>query len=248
MGQLLFKNNELFRRKVEELDPTIREHVGFSVIEEILLDAESSRLNTPCIAHPVVFAIQMGITSMLASWGITPEAVLGHSGGEVAAAHAAGVLSLEDSARLLAAHGQVMRQVQGRGKMLFVSLPSLDVDGLISEHKLALSIATVNGPRSTVVSGAADIDTLVLLLEKQGVFCRILNSDVAFHSPQVEPALEEFREFLQGVTPKPQTILIYSSLNGKAASPDDFNAAYWVRHIRQPVLFASAISAMLDDG
>jgi len=248
MGQHLFKNNELFRRKVEELDPTIREHVGFSVIEEILLDAESSRLNTPWIAHPVVFAIQMGITSMLASWGITPEAVLGHSGGEVAAAHAAGVLSLEDSASLLAAHGQVMRQVQGRGKMLFVSLPCPDVEGLILEHKLDLSIATVNGPRSTVVSGAADIDTLVLLLEKQGVFCRILNSDVAFHSPQVEPALEEFREFLQGVTPKPQTILIYSSLNGKAACPDDFNAAYWVRHIRQPVLFASAISAMLDDG
>ena len=248
MGQQLFKTSELFRLKVEELDPAIKQHTGFSVIDEILLDAESSRLNTPWIAHPVIFALQVGITSLLTSWGITPEAVLGHSGGEVAAAHVAGILSLEDSARLLAAHVQVMRQVQGRGKMLFVALSCLDVERLISEYLLDLSIATVNGLRSTVVSGAADINTLMVLLEKQGYFCRILNTDVAFHSPQVEPALEEFRASLQGITALPHTIPIFSSLRGKAACPNDFNDAYWVKHIRKPVLFASALSAMLDDG
>ncbi|MFA7060223.1 MAG: beta-ketoacyl synthase N-terminal-like domain-containing protein, partial [Pedobacter sp.] len=248
MGQHLFKNNELFRCKVEELDPAIKQYTGLSVVEEILRDSVSSRANTPWIAHPVTFAIQMGMTSLFASWGVVPGAVLGHSGGEVVAAHVAGVLSLEDSARLLGAHGRVMRQVEGKGRMLFVALPLHETEELISVNHLQLSIAAVNGPGSTVVSGAAGIDDLMALLEGRGVFQRILNTDVAFHSSQVEPALEEFRISLEGILPERAKIPLYSSLTGVKASSDDFNAAYWVRHIREPVRFAPAIAAMLKDG
>lgn len=248
MGQLLFRNNELFRRKVEELDPTIKDHTGLSVVEEILRDSASSRTNTPWIGHPVTFAIQMGITSLLASWGITPDAVLGHSGGEVAAAYTAGVLTLEDSARLLGAHGWVMQQVEGTGRMLFVALPFMETEALIVHNQLPLSIAAVNGPHSTVVSGLAGTDELAAILAGQGVFHRILNTDVAFHSPQVDPALKEFLISLDGVLPLVPRIPLYSSLRGAKASPEDFTATYWVRHIREPVLFAPAIAAMLKDG
>ncbi|MEI6702321.1 MAG: beta-ketoacyl synthase N-terminal-like domain-containing protein, partial [Deltaproteobacteria bacterium] len=248
MGQQLFKNNKLFQRKVEELDPDIKQHTGFSVVEEILRDTESSRLNTPWIAHPVTFAIQMGVTSLLASWKIIPDAVIGHSGGEVAAAYVSSVLSLEDATRLLGAHGRVMQQVEGTGRMLFVALPFQETEQLIVAHHLHLSIAAINGPRSTVVSGSSGIDELMSLLEGQGVFCRILNTDVAFHSPQVEPALEAFRCSIECITTRPPHIPIYSSLSGKIASSEDFNPAYWVRHIREPVRFAPAISAMLQDG
>ena len=248
MGQQLFLNNELFRSKVAQLDPVIRLHTGFSVVEEILRDGQSSRLNTPWIAHPATFAIEMGITALFASWGITPHAVLGHSGGEVAAAYTAGVLALEDAARLLGAHGRVMRQVGGVGRMLFVALPWRQAEGLIAAHQLQLSIAALNGPRSTVVSGCAGMDELIALLDGQGVFSRILNTDVAFHSPQVEPALDEFRSSLKALTRGSAKLPVYSSWRGEMAAPEDFDAAYWVRHIREPVRFAPAIAAMLQDG
>jgi len=248
MGQKLFRSSELFRRTVEELDPAIKQHTGFSVVEEILRETDSSRLNTPWIAHPVTFAIQMGFTSLLASWGIVPDAVIGHSGGEVAAAYGAGVLSREDAMLLLGAHGRVMRQVEGAGRMVFVALPFRETEELITTHHLPLSVAALNGPRSTVVSGSGGMDELLALLEAGGVFHRILNSDVAFHSSQVEPALDELRRAIEGVRPGPASIPIYSSLRGGQASSGDFDSAYWVSHIREPVRFAPAIAAMLKDG
>lgn len=248
MGQHLFINNELFHRKVKELDPAIKQHTGLSVVEEILRDRATSCTDTPWIAHPVTFAIQMGMTSLFASWGISPDAVLGHSGGEVAAAHVAGVLSLDDSARLLGAHSRVMRQVTGTGRMLFLALSYHETELLIAANHLGLSIAAVNGPRSTVVSGSTGIDELIDLLEGRRVFNRILNTDVAFHSLQVEPALDEFLISIQGITPVSAKIPIYSSYRGGMATSGDFNAAYWVRHIREPVQFAPAIAAMLTDG
>lgn len=248
MGQSLFKNIQLFRQKVEELDLPIKQQTGFSVIEEILRDKETSRLNNPWIAHPVTFAIQVGITAIFKSFGITPAAVAGHSGGEVAACYIAGALSLDDAVRLLGAHCQVMKQVQGAGKMLFVALPYQEVAKYISEHNLNLSIATVNDPKSTVVSGSEDIDLLVTFFEKQSVYCKLLNTDVAFHSVFVEPALPVLRNALKGITPLSQKIPIYSCLKGKLATQDDFTDSYWVSHIREPVIFASAIKAALDDG
>ncbi|MDD5286330.1 MAG: SDR family NAD(P)-dependent oxidoreductase [Desulfuromonadaceae bacterium] len=248
MGQLLFRNNELFRSKVEELDPAIRRHTGFSIVEELLRNKESSRLNTTWIAHPVTFAIQTGITSLLASWGIIPEAVIGHSGGEVAAAYIAGVLSFEDAARVLGAHGRVMRQVEGTGRMLFVALPFRQTEELIAAHHLNLSIAALNSPRSTVVSGFRGIDELIAILAAERVFHRILNTDVSFHSHQIEPALEELRSSVEGIRPGSAKIPVYSSYRGALAQSGDFDAAYWVRHIREPVQFAPAIAAMLRDG
>ncbi|MFH1026882.1 MAG: acyltransferase domain-containing protein, partial [Pseudomonadota bacterium] len=181
-------------------------------------------------------------------WGIIPDSVIGHSGGEVAAAYVAGVLSLDDAMRLLGAHCQVMRQVEGTGRMLFVALTFEQTDAIIAAHNLRLSIAAVNGPRSTVVSGFDGMDQLMALLKEQGTFHRILNTDVAFHSPQVDPALEEFRNSIAELSPGHAKIPIYSSLSGKVASSEDYNAAYWVRHIREPVRFAPAINAMLKDG
>lgn len=248
MGQKLIGNNELFRRKVEELDPAIKQSTGLSVVKELLRDSVSSRLNSPWIAHPATFALQMGMTSLLTSWGIVPDAVIGHSGGEVAAAYVAGVLSLDDAMRVLGAHSRVIRQVEGTGRMLFVALTFEQTDAIIADHNLPLSIAAVNGPRSTVVSGFDGMDHLMMLLKAQGTFHRILNTDVAFHSPKVDPVLEEFRDSIAGLSPVRGKIPIYSSLSGKAASSADFNAAYWVRHIREPVRFAGAIDAMLKDG
>jgi len=248
MGQQLFRTNELFRRQVEELDPAIQQYTGFSVVEEIVRDKEASRLNAPWIAHPVAFAVEIGITSLLASWGIVPEAVIGHSGGEVVAAYVAGLLSLEDAACLLGAHSRAMRQVEGKGGMLFVGLPFRQVEELIAPFHPDLSIAAINGPRSTVVSGLSGMEGFISLLKEQKVFHRVIPTDVAFHSPQIEPALEEFRHAIDKLSPRPARMPIYSSFRGQLAAADDFGSSYWVRHIREQVRFAQAIAAMLADG
>lgn len=248
MGQLLFKGNRLFRDTVEALDPLIREHSGISVVEEILLDRGTSRLSIPWVAHQVSFAIEVGMTSLLKSWGIVPDAVIGHSGGEVAAAYVAGVLSVTDAARLLGAHSEVMRQVEGTGRMLFMALSFQEAHELLAARYPRLSVAADNSPRSTVVSGSEGLDDLMAHLEEVGIFCRIINSNVAFHSHLVEPALEEMRRAIEGISPGVPGMPIYSSLHGEMAACGDFNSDYWIRHIREPVRFAPAIAKMLQAG
>jgi acyl transferase domain-containing protein/acyl carrier protein len=247
MGHRLLQENEQFRVIVEQLSPLFFDAVGISPLEEISRQAAQSRIQTPWVAHPVIFTVQVGLTRILDSFGIRPSAILGHSGGEVAAAHCAGVLSLADAVTVIAAHCRVMQQVGGEGRMLFVALSAAEAEELIRSASVKVELAAVNSPRSVVLSGTEGIDVCMDLCKERGLFCRELATDVAFHSSQVEPALASFRASLEGLVVTPARVPLYSAWRGAAARASDFTPDYWLRHIREPVRFADAVGAMLQD-
>lgn len=248
MGHRLLRENELFRAIVGQLSPLFFDAVGISPLEEINRPAAQSRILTPWVAHPVIFTVQVGLTGMLHSLGIRPAAILGHSGGEIAAAHCAGVLSLADAVTVIAAHCRVMQQVGGEGRMLFAALSVAEAEQMIRSASAKVELAAVNSPRSVVLSGTDGIDFCMDFCREQGLFCRELATDVAFHSAQVEPALESFRASLETFAVMPARVPLYSALRGGSAQALDFTTDYWLRHIREPVRFAEAVGAMLRDG
>lgn len=240
--------NPHIRAVVEQLTPLFREAIGISLHDEIGVSVENSRFHIPWVAHPIIFAVQLGLTQQLAARGLKPTAVLGHSGGEVAAAHIAGILTLPDAVTIIAAHCRVMQQIGGRGRMVFAALSADEAQSFLDSEGLPLTIAAINSPRSVVFSGDHGIAAALALFEQRQIFHRELPTDVAFHSAHVDPALAGFYKALHNIAPQTPHTRIYSSWRGDQAHASDFGAEYWVRHLREPVQFAAAMAALLRDG
>jgi acyl transferase domain-containing protein len=167
--------------------------------------------------------------------------------GEVAAAHVAGALSLEDAARVICRRSQLLRRVSGQGAMAVVGLSLDQAEQVLNGYKDRLSIAVSNSPRSTVLSGdPVALEELLAQLSAQNIFCRSINVDVASHSPQMDPLKPELLRVLEGLQPQAATIPIYSTVSGEISDGSTFDAAYWVRNLRQPVLFAAMIQRLLE--
>ncbi|WP_395575163.1 SDR family NAD(P)-dependent oxidoreductase [Streptomyces sp. BK79] len=195
-------------------------------------------------AQPALFALEVALCRLWESWGVRPDYLLGHSVGEVAAAHVAGVLSLEDACVLVTARGRLM-QAMAPGVMVSVAASEAEVAPLLTDR---VSIAAVNGPASVVVSGDEDAVSSVLsaLGERRS---KRLATNHAFHSPSMEPMLEEFRSVVEELTFHPPRIPVVSDVTGRVAAADDLaTAAYWVRHVREPVRFHAGMEDLLTRG
>ncbi|MBF0240945.1 MAG: SDR family NAD(P)-dependent oxidoreductase [Desulfamplus sp.] len=252
MGADLLQEQSIFKETLELCDSIFAQFAKWSIVEEISRCAESSRIDNLLIAHPCNVAIQIALTSLLKSWKIEPQGVIGHSSGEVAAAYMAGVLSLKEVMQLTYNHCQLMSNIIGKGVLLHIGLPEADVRQILkSDDNLSNSvwIAAINSPSATVITGARELITnLSKKLEAKKIFCRILKIDIPYHSPIVEPFSSDFHRGIEDVKPKPAVIPIYSTLRGSLPKDDDFGANYWVKHIREPVRFSDAINSMLSDG
>jgi acyl transferase domain-containing protein/acyl carrier protein len=249
MGSELFEKESVFRRKILACDRLLEAYAGWSIAEEINRDKESSRVEESLPAHPCNFALQMALAALLQSRGTAPAAVIGHSSGEVAAACTAGILSLEDAVKLVHHHCLLMEKVIGKGLMLHVSLPVEELRPVLNDFAGAVTAASVNSPKATVLSG--DEEPLQELLEyykKRNIFSRILRIDIPFHSPYIDPHLDAFHEGIEDIAVNPAAIPVYSTLHGKLAVAGDYDARYWTRHIRETVQFAPAANAMIADG
>ena len=166
-------DEEIFHRKLAECDRAFGRYAGRSIMADIAKNADCSLMEDSEIAQRCTFAIQVALAELLSDRGIKPDAVAGHSVGEIAAAHTAGILTIEDAAEILWQHSILMKKLKGRGRLLFAALPAKDIEDLIKNER-ELSVAAVNGPESVVVSGAERISDLKKTLEDRDVFTRIL--------------------------------------------------------------------------
>jgi phthiocerol/phenolphthiocerol synthesis type-I polyketide synthase B len=251
MGRELMARKAVFRAALERCDGAAAAHVDWSIIAQLQAEPGSAawRLDDIGVIQPVLVALSIAYAELWRSLGVIPDAVVGHSKGEVAAAHIAGVLDLEQAMRIICRRSAIMRRASGRGAMLLVELSMDDARARIAGREALLSVAVSNSPRSSVISGdPGAVQGVMAELEREHVFCRLIKVDVASHSPQMQPLADELGAELMDLAPRSAQIAIYSTVTGRRADGAEFDASYWAGNLRQPVQFARATQALLEEG
>lgn len=247
MGRELLEKEPVFRQMMEECDRLLRQHADWSLLTELAADEDNSRLNQTAIAQPAIFALQVSLAALWKSWGIEPEAVIGHSVGEIAAAHIAGVLSLEDAVRVIFHRGRCMDQASSKGRMLAVGLSMQEAEQAICGYEDRVSVAAINSPSSATLSGDPQaLAEIAQALNTKGVFCRFLRVEYAFHSPQMDPVRDDLLASLNSLVPQPAVLPIFSTVLGKPAEGPEFDKHYWWENVRRGVLFAQGIDYLSE--
>lgn len=227
----------------------IQRESGFALREALLADDAASEAVLAPIdrMQPTLFAISLALTALWRSLGLQPDAVVGHSMGEIAAAHAAGGLDLPDAVRIICRRSRLLRQIAGQGAMALVELDAQAAAAAIGSETAELSIAVSNSPRSTVIAGQPQaLDRLLQRLSAQGVFCRHVKVDVASHSPMVDPLRPALLASLTELSPRPVDVPMLSSVRVDWLHGPELDADYWVENLRQPVRFADAVAQLRD--
>ncbi|WNE94027.1 acyltransferase domain-containing protein [Streptomyces luomodiensis] len=249
VGRTLLRDEPVFRAAVEECDQALRPLTGWSLTGELNAPVEASRLGRTAVAQPVLFAVEVALARLWQSWGITPAAVIGHSVGEIAAAHLAGVLPLPEAARIVHHRARLMEGASGTGRMAAVDRPAGQMRPLLAGYAGRLDIAAVNDPGSVVLSGQADaLADALERLRSEGAHCRELRVNHAFHSHQMEAAADELERTLDPVNAHPAALPFYSTVTGALVTGEDLDAGHWARNIRRPVRFADAVDAAISGG
>lgn len=250
MGRDLFDVEPVFRETLERCDALLRPHMSAPLLEVLYPrnddDANAARLiNRTEFAQPVLFALEYALAELWKSWGVEPVAVMGHSLGEYVAAAVAGLFSLEDALRIVAARGRLMQEAPEGGAMAAVFAPLADVEAVASAYP-ALDVAGVNGPENIVLSGdAGSLDQALAAFASRGVNARRLVVSHAFHSPLMEPILDRLEAIFDGVEFREPAIPIVSNLTGEIASARQLSSGrYWRDHTRRPVRFMEGIRAL----
>ncbi|MEM9457267.1 MAG: type I polyketide synthase [Myxococcota bacterium] len=246
MGAALIGRYEVFRDAIARCEEALRPHVDWSLQAVLTSDRD---LNSIEVCQPAIFAMQVALAQLWGSLGVSAGAVVGHSLGEVAAAHVAGALSLEDAALVICTRSRLLQRLSGRGGMAVVGLSAEQARKRLLEHGGGLEIAVSLGPRQVVLCGdVAAIDAILEQLSEQNVFGRRVRVDVASHHPQVDALSEELQAGIASITPRAATLPIYSSVLAAPLEGTQCTASYWFRNMRQPVLFHETINATIDGG
>ncbi|MER5753620.1 SDR family NAD(P)-dependent oxidoreductase [Streptomyces sp. NPDC002088] len=240
MAADLLEHEPVFREAVEEADAALAPHLGWSVAKELAYPSAPAWQRTE-VAQPALFAVQVGLTALLASHGLRPRVVAGHSVGEVAAAYAAGALTLEQAALVIAERSRTQGATAGRGRMAAVGLPVEEAREELRRFDGALEIAGINSDRDVTVAGSAEaLAVWGAELAGRGVFFRELDLDYAFHSSAMDPIEEPLCTALSGLTPAAARVPFVSTVTGTPLSGQELDAQYWWRNVREPVRFAEA--------
>ncbi|MEV6663876.1 SDR family NAD(P)-dependent oxidoreductase [Streptomyces nigra] len=248
MARDLLGHDPVFADELDRCDAALRPFTGWSVTSVLRGDPAAPDLDRVDVVQPVLFAVMVSLAAVWRARGVHPDAVVGHSQGEVAAACVAGALSLNDAAAVVALRSQALTGLSGTGTMAVVALPHTEVERRIAGHDGEITVAAVNSARSTVVSGAVDaVRALVAGLEREQVFARVLDVDYASHSDRVEPVRATVLDELDGVLTQPTAVTWYSTVTGEPVT-DELEADYWYRNLREPVRFAPTVERMIADG
>ncbi|MFD1119138.1 SDR family NAD(P)-dependent oxidoreductase [Sphaerisporangium aureirubrum] len=247
MARELMDDSEVFRQHIEACAEALSPHTGWSLVDVLRGGAPS--LSRVDVVQPALWAIMVSLAAVWRSHGVHPDAVVGHSQGEIAAAYVAGALTLEDAAAVVARRSQALATLSGTGGMASVLLPAAQVRDRLRSWGGDLHIAATNGPATTIVAGDRNtLDEFRLLCEAEGVHARAVDVDYASHTPHIEALRDELTGLLAGVTPRASEIAFYSTVTGDRLDTTALDAAYWYTNLRQPVRFEEATRALVQAG
>ncbi len=249
MGQQLLREEPTFRAAIERCDRMFRKYMRESLLEELSAAEEHSRIHDDRFAQMGIFALQVGLAALWESWGIKPDVIVGHSVGEVAAAHVAGALTLEDAVLVSFHRSRLQHRTRGQGRMLAIGLSVEEARRLLVAQEAKVSIAAINGPQAVTLAGESG--TLEMIhdeLTVEGTFSRFLKVDVPYHSPQMDGLRDELLEVLAALTPVAPNIPLFSTATCEPVVGPAMNAAYWWKNVREPVQFAAAMEKLLQEG
>nr|VFJ72077.1 MAG: Acyl transferase domain-containing protein [Candidatus Kentron sp. FW] len=260
MGRQLFETQPLFRTTLERCDAILRPldvplldllygDAGSADLRSGIADAKTNLLDQTIYTQPALFSLEYALAQLWQSWGVTPDALMGHSVGEYVAACVAGVFDLEDGLKLIAARGRLMQTLCEPGAMLALPVSEAEALDLIAPFSKEISLAAINGPENVVVSGTHEsMEKFSASLTERDIKGKPLSVSHAFHSAMMEPMLAEFQEIAESITYAKPGIPLCSNATGKVADEEIMDPAYWVRHVREPVRFATGMAALHEEG
>ncbi len=241
MGRQLLADEPVFAAAVAELEPIFVEQVGFS-LQQLL--ADGAPVTGDARVQPVIMGLQLGLTALWRSYGVQPDAVIGHSMGEVTAAVVAGALSPADGLKVIATRSRLMSRLAGQGAVGLLELDAEAAETLIAEYP-GVSLTVYASPRQTVIAGPpAQVDAVIATVTARDRFARRVNMEVASHTALMDPILPELRSALADLTPQSPTIRFISTITDTPTTLLD--AQYWVDNVRQPVRFSQAITTAAE--
>ena len=246
MGQQLYQTQPTFRAIIDRCDQILHPHLGIPLLEVL---AETTLIDQTAYTQPALFALEYALYQLWKSWGITPKTVMGHSVGEYVAACVAGVFSLEDGIKLIAARGRLMQSLPKDGEMVAVFANEDKVRAAIQPYSKDVAIAAINTPNNLVISGKSSaVEAVVATLLSQGIETKKLSVSHAFHSPLMQPISAEFEQIVQQVTYSLPQLNIVSNVTGKLITQEIATPQYWCRHLQQPVRFAAGMETLEEMG
>lgn len=246
MGQRLLAEDPAFAAGARRAADAVAAVAGWSPLDRLTEPLESIDIARTEISQPLLFTVQAGLIAALVARGLSPDATVGHSVGEIAAAYAAGALDLEQAARVIVRRSEAQAMTRGQGRMAAVAMDPVAITGRLQRFGGRVELAAANSPNAVTLAGNGDaLAALVDELSAEGVDARMLDLDYAFHSRQMEAARAPLAASLSGLAPSAAAIPFFSGVTGEAIAGDMLDADYWWRNIRSPVRFQQSIEALL---
>src|SRR3990172_12700923 len=249
MAKELYETQPVFRSSLQQCDNLLHPLMDKPLLSVLYPEDGRNVLDETAYTQPALFAVEYALAQVWRSWGVAPDFCLGHSVGEYVAACVAGVFGLEDGLRLIAKRGSLMQGLPQEGTMAVIFAPKSKVADFVMPYRETVAISAINGPANVVLSGSADhVDAIAMAFKERGVQSRVLKVSHAFHSPQMIPMIEEFKQVAHGIAWLKPQIPVVSNLTGRIAGDAIATPQYWCDHVLSTVQFEEGVKTLYNEG